>query len=423
MHQLRPWTTNNELHANFPYTIPNARQRTSTMTAQRTSNISRLLLAAVVITFGAYWAGARWGQRQPVGVGAVPRTSGAANGLAATNLAARDAALTDEEAINVRVYRQVSPAVANILTKATEYDFFMDPVPVEGAGSGFVIDEKGHILTNFHVVQEAQSIEVVLGDQSRYPAKFIGADQRNDVALIKIEPKGKRLVALSLGDSSALQVGQKVLAIGNPFGFQSTLTTGVVSAVGRTVQTSQTTFIDEAIQTDAAINRGNSGGPLINSHGEVIGINSAIYTPSGTTAGIGFAIPINSAKRIAHDLMTDGRVHRAFLGVETLQVSAWLSEALDLPVKEGLLVERATKGGPAAGAGIQGGNRVAEAGMRRIAIGGDVIVAIDSQKVASQLDVNLVLNHKRPGDNVTVTVYRGGKKMDIPVKLGERAGN
>src|SRR5258707_344689 len=393
------------------------------MTAQRTSNITRLLLAAVVITFGAYWAGARWGQRQPVGVGAVPRTSGAANGLAATNLAARDAALTDEEAINVRVYRQVSPAVANILTKATEYDFFMDPVPVEGAGSGFVIDEKGYILTNFHVVQEAQSIEVVLGDQSRYPAKFIGADQRNDVALVKIEPKGKHLVALTLGDSTALQVGQKVLAIGNPFGFQSTLTTGVVSALGRTVQTSQTTFIDEAIQTDAAINRGNSGGPLINSHGEVIGINSAIYTPSGTTAGIGFAIPINTAKNIANDLIPDGRVHRAFLGVETLSVSGWLREALDLPVKEGLLVERATKGGPAAAAGIQGGNRVAEAGMRKIAIGGDVITAIDNQKVASQLDVNLVLNHKRPGDNVTVTVYRGGKKMDIPVKLGERTGN
>ena len=393
------------------------------MTVHRTSSITRLLLAAVVITFGAYWAGARWGQRQPIGVAALPRSGGTAKDLSAANVVARDAALTDEEAINVRVYRQVSPAVANILTKATEYDFFMDPVPVEGAGSGFVIDEKGHILTNFHVVQEAQSIEVVLGDQSRYPAKFIGADQRNDVALIKIEPKGKRLVALSLGDSSALQVGQKVLAIGNPFGFQSTLTTGVVSAVGRTVQTSQTTFIDEAIQTDAAINRGNSGGPLINSHGEVIGINSAIYTPSGTTAGIGFAIPINTAKSIANDLITDGRVHRAFLGVETLPVGGWLGEALDLPIHEGLLVEVATPRGPAAVAGIRGGDRLVQAGMRRIHIGGDVIVAIDGQKVAGQLDVNVVLNRKRPGDTVNVTVYRGGKKMDIPVKLGERTSN
>ena len=340
-----------------------------------------------------------------------------------TPVSARDAALTDDESINVRVYRQASAAVANVLTKATEYDFFMDPVPVEGAGSGFVIDPRGYILTNFHVVQEAQSIEVVLGDQTRYVAKFIGADQRNDVALIKIDPKGKTLVALPLGDSSKLQVGQKVLAIGNPFGFQSTLTTGVVSALGRTVQTSQTTFIDEAIQTDAAINRGNSGGPLINSHGEVIGINSAIYTPSGTTAGIGFAIPVNTAKRIAHDLMTEGRVRQAFLGAQTLSVGGWLSEALDLPVQEGLLIEEVTKDGPAAVAGLHGGDRAAQAGMQRIMIGGDVIVAIDGQKIGSQSDMNLVLNRKRPGDTVSVTVYRGGKKMDVPVKLGERVGN
>jgi len=308
------------------------------------------------------------------------------------------------------------------LTKATEYDFFMDPVPVEGAGSGFVIDPKGFILTNFHVVQEAQSIEVVLGDQTRYPAKFIGADQRNDVALLKIDPKGKTLVALPLGDSSKLQVGQKVLAIGNPFGFQSTLTTGVVSALGRMVQTSQTTLIDDAIQTDAAINRGNSGGPLINSHGEVIGINSAIYTPSGTTAGIGFAIPINTAKRISHDLMTEGRVRQAFLGAQTLVVGGWLAEALDLPAQEGLLIEEVTRGGPAAEAGLHGGNQEAMAGMRRIVIGGDLIVAIDGQKIANQNDMNLVLNRKRPGDTVSVTVYRGGKKLELPVKLGERSG-
>jgi len=388
------------------------------MIAVNTSNRARIILAALVLILGAYWAGARFGPRQPTKVEAVPLGSSSS----AATIAQRDAVLTEEESINVRIYRQASPAVANIRTKTTEYDFFMDPVPVEGAGSGFVMDPRGYILTNYHVVEGAQSIEVVLGDQSRYTAKFIGADQRNDVALVKVEPKGK-LVAMPLGDSGAIQVGQKVLAIGNPFGFQSTLTTGVVSAIGRTVQTSQATFIDEAIQTDAAINRGNSGGPLINTHGEVIGINSAIYTPSGTTAGIGFAIPINTAKIIAHDLITDGRVHLAYLGVQTLPVSGWLSEALDLPVKEGMLVESAVKGGPAAAAGIHGGDRVVEAGMQRIAIGGDVIVAIDGQKVASQFDVNLALNHKRPGDTVSVSLYRGGKKMDIPVKLGERTGN
>jgi S1-C subfamily serine protease len=389
------------------------------MTSRMQSNRGRLLLVALILVLGAYWVGARYGPRQAESVEA--RRLGGGTGLALKPSADHGDALTEEESINVRIYRQASPAVANILTKATEYDFFMDPVPVEGAGSGFIIDPKGFILTNYHVVAGAQTIEVILGDQTRYPAKFVGADQRNDVALIKIDPKGKDLAALTLGDSSTLQVGQKVLAIGDPFGFQSTLTTGVVSAIGRTVQTSQSTFIDEAIQTDASINRGNSGGPLINTHGEVIGINSAIYTPSGTTAGIGFAIPINSAKLIANDLMTEGRVRRAYLGVQTVPVSGWLAQALDLPVQEGLLVEQTTKGSPAAVSGLHGGDRVASAGMRRIVIGGDVIVALDGQKVANQFDMNVLLNRKRPGETVSVTVYRGAKKMDIAVKLGEKS--
>src|SRR6202030_197802 len=347
----------------FPYTMGiGASEGTTNMNAVNSSNRARIILAALVLLLGAYWAGARFGPRQPTRVQAVPL----GGSTSPAEMAQRDASLTSDESINVRVYRQASPAVANILTKATEYDFFMDPVPVEGAGSGFVIDARGYILTNFHVVEGAQSIEVVLGDQSHFPAKFIGADQRNDVALVKIDPKGKHLVALSLGDSGSLQVGQKVLAIGNPFGFQSTLTTGVVSALGRTVQTSQTTFIDEAIQTDAAINRGNSGGPLINTHVEVI--------------GIGFAIPINTAKRIAQDLITEGRVHLAYIGVQTIPVGGYLAQALDLPVQEGLLVETAAKGGPAAAAGVRGGDRVAQAGMQRIAIGGDVIVAVDGAK-------------------------------------------
>jgi len=383
-------------------------------------SVLRPLAVIAILILVAYWAGARWGPRGPISVEAIPPVTVDKGEVRNVSLAERDAALSNDEVLNVRVYRETSPAVANVLTKATEYDFWMDPVPVEGAGSGFVIDGKGYILTNFHVVQGAQTIEVVLGDQSRYTAKFIGADQRNDVALLKVEPKSKPLMALSLGDSAALQVGQKVLAIGNPFGFQSTLTTGVVSALGRTVQTSQTTFIDQAIQTDAAINRGNSGGPLINSHGEVIGINSAIYTPSGTTAGIGFAIPINTAKRIAHDLITDGRVHQAFLGVETIPINESFAEALGLPAQEGLLVQTTTRGGPAAEAGIRGGDRVAQAGMRRFYVGGDVLTAIDGQKIANRVDVDLMLNKKRPGEEVTITLFRGGKKMDLKVKLGER---
>ena len=384
---------------------------------------ARLILLALILVLGAFWLGSRYGPHQSESVEA--RRLGEKPTVAASLKADSQHAekLTEDESINVRIYRQASPAVANILTKATEYDFFMDPVPVEGAGSGFVFDPRGYILTNFHVVAGAQSIEVVLGDKTRFPAKFVGADQRNDVALIKIDPKDKQLTALTLGDSSTLLVGQKVLAIGDPFGFQTTLTTGVVSALGRTVQTSETTFIDEAIQTDASINRGNSGGPLINTHGEVIGINSAIYTPSGTAAGIGFAIPINTAKLIANDLISEGKVRRAYLGVQTLELTGWLAEALDLPVREGLLVEQTTKNSPAAAAGLKGGDRAAQAGMRRIYIGGDVIVGLDGQKVANQFDMNVILNRKRPGDSVTVTVYRGAKKMDIAVKLGEREGN
>src|SRR5271154_3695311 len=260
--------------------------------AQNHRRAIRLLALGLIIGLGAYWAGSRYGQHNPASVHALPVALPADEG---------PATLDPTEAQNVRIYKQSSPAIANIVTRAVQYDFFMDAVPVEGAGSGFLIDTDGHILTNYHVVQGAETIEVTLGDQSRYKAKYIGADTRNDIALIQIDPKGRKITALPLGDSRNLLVGQRVLAIGNPFGFQSTLTTGVVSSLGRTVQTGENTFIDEAIQTDASINQGNSGGPLLNSHGEVIGINSAIYTPAGTTAGIGigFAIPINTAKRVA----------------------------------------------------------------------------------------------------------------------------
>src|SRR5271168_2866372 len=289
----------------------------------------RLLAIGLIIGLGAYWAGSRYGERNPAAVNALraPDSSGAA------------AALDPTEAENVRIYRLASPAVANIVTRTVEYDFFYNPVPVEGAGSGFLIDTDGHILTNNHVVQGAQTIEVTLGDQSRYKGKLLGSDAANDIALIQIDLAGRKITPLPLGDSRGLLVGQRVLAIGNPFGFQSTLTTGVVSSLGRTVQTSENTFIDEAIQTDASINRGNSGGPLLNSHGEVIGINSAIYAPTGTTAGIGFAIPINTAKRVANDLLTHGRVRRATLGCEGRALWPALANALNIPASQGILVE------------------------------------------------------------------------------------
>lgn len=369
---------------------------------------ARLLAFGLIIGLGAYWAGSRYGQRDPVSVDALRAPA-----------VASEKGFDQTETENINIYKQASPAVANIVTRTVEYDFFFNPVPVEGAGSGFLIDIDGHILTNFHVVQGAQTIEVTLGDQSRFKAKLIGADSRNDIALIKIDPKGRKLTPLVLGDSRNLLVGQRVLAIGNPFGFQSTLTTGIVSSLGRTVQTSESTFIDEAIQTDAAINRGNSGGPLLNSHGEVIGINSAIYAPTGTTAGIGFAIPINTARRVAEDLISQGRVRRATLGVEGRALWPGLAEALHLSVEKGILVERVSPGGPAAQAGIRGGTKSVLAGLQELRIGGDVLVAVDGKPITSQMDLNLLLNRARPGDTITLTIFRDGKKMDVPVKLGE----
>jgi len=382
-------------------------------------NSVRVLLAGIILGGLAFWAGAHWGQPGPEVVTARPGTDEREAPAAG---AGSSGALTSDEQVNIRIYKQASPAVANIITRMVEYDFFFNAVPVEGAGSGFVIDPKGYILTNYHVVQEAEKIEVLLGDQhaqAKYAAKFIGADQRNDVALIKIDPKGAQLTALALGDSSTLEVGQKVLAIGNPFGFQSTLTTGVVSALGRTVQTGQNTFIEDAIQTDASINRGNSGGPLLDTRGQVIGINTAIYSPSGTAAGVGFAIPINLAKRIAHDLITEGRVRRASLGVEVRPLFEDLANYLKFPVKQGLLVERVVSGGPAAKAGLRGGNSAVTDGLRRYVTGGDLIVSVDGKPVATQLDLNLALNRKRPGDTIQLEIYRGQQKMTLTITLGE----
>lgn len=371
----------------------------------------RLLALGAILGLGCYWAGSRWGTRGPENVEAVPEPASPPN----------TEGMSEDEAINVRVYSEAAPAVANIVTRTMEYDVFMDPVPAEGAGSGFVMDTRGYILTNNHVIENAQAIEVTLGDGLRFPAKLVGTDVRDDVALIKIDPGDHKLTALPMGDSSTLQVGQHVLAIGNPFGFQSTLTTGVVSALGRTVQTSDESFIDGAVQTDAAINHGNSGGPLLDAHGEVIGINSAIYSTSGTTAGIGFAIPINTAKRIANELITEGRVRQVYLGIQAIALEPGFAQAIGLPVGEGLLIEEVDQGSPAARSGLHGGDRVVIAGMRRIEIGGDVITAVNGQKIASQLDMAVALDKSRPGDTVTLEVYRGDQKMDVSLTLGEQS--
>jgi S1-C subfamily serine protease len=379
--------------------MPQARSRGRTI---------RLLGLGLIIGLAAYWIGTRYGRQESPAVGAVPSLTAVSGPYK----------FDPTELENIRIYKAAAPAVANIVTRAVQYDFFYNPVPVEGAGSGFVIDAQGHILTDYHVVQDAQTIEVTLGDSSRYKARFVGADPNNDIALLQIDPRGHKLTVLPLGDSRNLLVGQRVLAIGNPFGFQSTLTTGVISSLGRTVQTDES-FIDEAIQTDAAINRGNSGGPLLDSQGQVIGINSAIVSPSGANAGIGFAIPINTARRVAEQLIAHGRVLRATLGVEGLPLWPDLADALQLGVKQGVLVQQVSAGSAAAAAGIRAGNRTVLAGLQEIRIGGDVIVGVNGTAVTNQADLNLLLNRAQPGDTVTLTIVRAGKKMSVPVKLGE----
>src|SRR6266849_6601036 len=324
--------------------------------------------------------------------------------------------LDAEEQNNIRVYHNNIPAVVNITSRAVTFDFFYGLVPQEGQGSGFIIDKEGHILTNYHVIAEARTVEVTLHNRKKYRATVVGTDRTHDLAVIQI--KAPDLSPMVLGDSRNLQVGQKVYAIGNPFGLSGTMTRGIVSSI-RSVQEPDGMTIDEAIQTDAAINPGNSGGPLLNWHGEVIGINTMIASSVGQSAGIGFAIPINTAKAVLNDLVTLGRVRRPALGIRTIPIGGELATEMNLPADYGLLIVQAIPGGAAARAGLRGGSERAYLGNIPIMIGGDLIVAVDGKKIESQQDLAQVMNSHRAGDTVNVTIFRNKKKMDVSVVLGE----
>lgn len=324
--------------------------------------------------------------------------------------------LDAEEQNNILVYRKNIPSVVNITSKAVTFDFFYGLVPQEGQGSGFVIDKEGHILTNYHVIADARQVEVTMHNRKKYRATVVGTDAAHDLAVIKIE--APNLTPAVLGDSHNLQVGQKVYAIGNPFGLAGTMTRGIVSSI-RPVKEPNGAAIDEAIQTDAAINPGNSGGPLMNAHGEVIGINTMILSNVGQNAGIGFAIPINTAKAVLNDLVTLGRVRRPALGVSTIPIGPELAEQVGLPVDFGLLIVKVAPGGAAERAGLRGGNERAYLGNIPIMLGGDLIVAINGENIQDQQDLAQVMNAHRAGDTVKVTVYRGKQKLDVNVTLGE----
>ena len=320
----------------------------------------------------------------------------------------------EEEQNNIGVYKKALPSVVNITSRAMAFDFFYGAVPQEGQGSGFVIDKEGRILTNFHVIADAQEIWATLSNKKKYRATVVGTDRAHDLAIIQI--KAPELQAATLGDSRHLQVGQTVYAIGNPFGLSGTLTKGLVSSV-RQIREPDGSTIDDAIQTDAAINPGNSGGPLLNRQGEVIGINTMIVGQQ--SAGLGFAIPINTAKAVLDDLVTLGRVRRPALGISTLPIGPELADQLGLAADYGLLIVQVVPGSAADHAGLRGGTERAYISNYPVLVGGDLLVAVDGERIESQQDLAQIMNKHRAGDSVRITVYRGKRKMEVTVAFGE----
>jgi S1-C subfamily serine protease len=329
-------------------------------------------------------------------------------------------AVTEEEKNNISVYEKAADGVVNITSIAVQMDFFFNPFPSQGSGSGSIIDMRGHILTNHHVVANAQKLEVTLADESKWPAKLIGSDPDSDLAVIKIDAPRDKLRVLPMGDSKGLRIGQKVLAIGNPFGLERTLTTGIISSLGRTIRSEAGTLMEDIIQTDAAINPGNSGGPLLNSDGEIIGINSAIISPSGGSVGIGFAIPVNTAKRIYPELISKGYVTYPWIGATIQSLIPEVATYLKLKVERGALIAEVVRGGPAEKAGLRGGNQKVQVGNTVVVVGGDVVLKADQHVVKTNDELIRYIREKKPGDGIVLQVLRKGKTEDIRVVLGER---
>jgi len=328
--------------------------------------------------------------------------------------------ITEDEKNNIAVYEKVADGVVNVTSTAMQMDFFFNAFPTQGSGSGSIIDTKGHILTNHHVVANAQKLEVTLADGSKWPAKLVGSDPDNDLAVIKIDAPKEKLKVIPMGDSKNLKIGQKVLAIGNPFGLQRTLTTGIVSSLGRTIRSEVGTLIEDVIQTDAAINPGNSGGPLLNSEGEIVGINSAIISPTGGSVGIGFAIPVNTAKRVAPELISKGYVTYPYIGATIQSLIPEMAKFLKLKIERGAMISEVVKGGPADKAGLKGGNQRVQVGNMIVLVGGDIVVKADQREVKTNDELIHYIREKKPGDTVLLKVFRKDSFIDMKVTLAER---
>ncbi|HSM55300.1 MAG TPA: trypsin-like peptidase domain-containing protein [Candidatus Sulfomarinibacteraceae bacterium] len=328
------------------------------------------------------------------------------------------AALDVEEALIANIYERVAPAVVHVTSRVTTLNFFFGAVPSEGTGSGFVFDNDGHIVTNYHVIEGADSIVVKLSDESTAPAEVVGVDPPNDLALLRIDVPADALTPVEMGSSEELRVGQRAIAIGNPFGLDRTLTAGVISALGRPLQTADDSFIYNVVQTDAAINPGNSGGPLLDSRGRLIGVNTAIRQGA---EGIGFAVPVDTVKRVIPALIEQGYYPHPWLGFLGYDITPGLASALELPVERGILVVQLYRGGPADVAGVSGAQQEVIVGNQRLLVGGDVVVAINEQPIAEWEDLSEYLEiQTQVGDEVVLHVLRDGEELALTLTVAEQ---
>lgn len=338
-----------------------------------------------------------------------------------------DTTYTQDELQNIRVYEKTKASVVNISTEVMSMNWFFEPIPTEGStGSGAIIDASGYVLTNTHVIDKAVKIYVSLSNGDQYEAEVVGTDTENDLAVLKFNPSpGVTLEPIPFGSSANLKVGQKVLAIGNPFGLDRTLTVGIVSALGRPIRNDNDFIINNMIQTDTAINPGNSGGPLLDSSGLLIGINTMIYSTSGSSAGVGFAVPVDTAKRIIPELIKNGKVTRGTIDAQLVQMNSSIANYAKLNINYGLLVSSVDKNSNAQQAGLYGGTQQVRYGYGRNAssfyIGGDIIVAINGQAIKQFSDYYSALEDKKPNETVTVTVIRNGKEVQLKIKLVARS--
>jgi putative serine protease PepD len=328
-----------------------------------------------------------------------------------------DTPVSEDEAVNIRIYRELSKSVVNVTSTTLRLNFWLQVIPERGTGSGFIISREGHVVTNNHVVSESDEVQVTLFDETTLEAQVIGRDKATDLALLKVDCPAEKCKPMRLAEESDLVVGQKVLAIGNPFGLERTLTTGIISSVGRSLET-EYGVIEDLVQTDAAINPGNSGGPLLNTSGEVIGVNFAIYSKSGESAGIGFAVSVSTLHRILPDLIEFGKVIRAWIGIVSGRpVGRRLAEGLDLPVTEGFLIEQIASGSSADLAGMKGGNRRVLLGYTPLIIGGDILVEMNGNPIRSARDILRIRERTKPGEEMEFVYYREGQRIVKKVEL------